>query len=217
MYSYELVSAKEQKAMPWKNGQGSTVELAKFPRDAAMSQLDFLWRLSVATIGASGPFSLFPGFDRSISLLSGGYPKLVHQVPGKGAVEVSLEVLKPHAFAGEWLTECVLEVGRGSEVATACRDFNVMTRRGEVSAKVEAFSGADELLNVKELNADWHFLYLDRGLVQVKTNDVVVTLHERDILIFSRSVANVGGGMEIEVEAESDDVASGLFVSLWRD
>ena len=50
--------------MPWKNGYGSTTELAVEPPDAALDRFD--WRVSVAELRGSGPFSTFPGYDRII-------------------------------------------------------------------------------------------------------------------------------------------------------
>jgi environmental stress-induced protein Ves len=56
-------------AQPWKNGGGQTRELVCQPAGASLQ--DFDWRISVATIAASGPFSSYPGVDRSITLLAG--------------------------------------------------------------------------------------------------------------------------------------------------
>jgi len=55
--------------VPWKNGAGSTTEIAVFPQDAGFT--DFDWRVSLATIGADGPFSVFPGVDRTLALVEG--------------------------------------------------------------------------------------------------------------------------------------------------
>ncbi len=54
--------------MPWKNGQGETREIAKSAGDAT----DYDWRISIATIRQSGPFSRFTGYLRNISVLEGG-------------------------------------------------------------------------------------------------------------------------------------------------
>ena len=57
------------RAAPWKNGGGSTTEIAIAPLGAGFD--DFDWRISLATITASGPFSSFPGIDRSLMLVDG--------------------------------------------------------------------------------------------------------------------------------------------------
>jgi len=60
------IRAADYRAMAWKNGQGMTREIAREPGDG-----DFLWRLSIAEVAASGDFSLFPGYDRTITLIEG--------------------------------------------------------------------------------------------------------------------------------------------------
>lgn len=52
--------------MRWKNGQGVTREVCRFP---ASEQYD--WRISVATIREDGAFSRFSGYLRNISVLEG--------------------------------------------------------------------------------------------------------------------------------------------------
>ena len=53
--------------MPWRNGGGVTRELLAWP-----DPHDWLLRVSVADIHASGPFSKFPGVDRWFAVLAGG-------------------------------------------------------------------------------------------------------------------------------------------------
>jgi environmental stress-induced protein Ves len=54
-------------ATPWKNGGGITYEAMRVPAGGD----PFLWRLSVAHIDSSGPFSDFAGYCRSMVLLRG--------------------------------------------------------------------------------------------------------------------------------------------------
>jgi len=107
--------------MPWKNGQGITTEIARWPQNG---ELD--WRISVARVTADGPFSHFPGCDRVILALDGAGMILTHHETG---VVVSLSALEPWSFRGEWTTSCVLPAG-------GIRDFNVVTRRAAFSAEV---------------------------------------------------------------------------------
>lgn len=55
--------------MPWKNGGGVTRELVKLPHPTDPAR--FLARLSIATVATSGPFSAFPGIDRTLLMLEG--------------------------------------------------------------------------------------------------------------------------------------------------
>ena len=53
---------------PWKNGGGVTREALRVPPSGD----PFQWRVSLAQIDASGPFSDFTGYDRTLVLLEGG-------------------------------------------------------------------------------------------------------------------------------------------------
>jgi environmental stress-induced protein Ves len=54
-------------ARPWKNGGGITHEAIRVPPTGEA----FLWRVSVAQIDSSGPFSDFAGYERKMVLLQG--------------------------------------------------------------------------------------------------------------------------------------------------
>jgi len=54
-------------AVPWKNGGGITHEAIRVPAHGD----SFLWRVSVAHIDSSGPFSDFAGYSRNMVLLRG--------------------------------------------------------------------------------------------------------------------------------------------------
>lgn len=59
--------ARELQPQPWRNGGGTTREIAVAPGDGHPFPA---WRLSLATIATDGPFSTFPGVDRSLLLVS---------------------------------------------------------------------------------------------------------------------------------------------------
>ncbi|THF59148.1 HutD/Ves family protein [Ollibium composti] len=108
-----FVPSAEFRAMPWKNGLGVTREVA-LGGDAAT----FDWRVSIATVGASGPFSAFPGIDRTIAVLKG--EGMLLNVDG--ARHELLAAGEPFSFAGEAKVhaDCI-----GGETT----DLNIMTRR----------------------------------------------------------------------------------------
>lgn len=66
----------DQRRVPWKNGRGSTLEIAIHPAGATVAD-DFDWRVSMAAVVADGPFSDFPGIDRTLVLLAGAGADLV--------------------------------------------------------------------------------------------------------------------------------------------
>lgn len=103
-------------AAPWKNGGGSTTEIAVFPAGAGFD--DFDWRISLATIAQSGAFSVFPGIERSLALVEGD------------GVALTLDG-RPFALcAADPLLVFPGEAGVHATVASPSTDFNVMTRRG---------------------------------------------------------------------------------------
>ncbi|WAT88692.1 HutD family protein [Delftia acidovorans] len=116
-------------ASPWKNGGGSTREIACWPPGAGMEA--FGWRISVATIDQPGPFSAFAGVDRQIMLLDGDG---VH-LRGEGIDHVLDARWQPFAFSGDVALGCSLLGGTST-------DFNVMVRRGRWWAQVQVLDSA---------------------------------------------------------------------------
>jgi hypothetical protein len=118
-----LLTPNDFRSMPWKNGGGRTTEIAAYPPGAAID--NFLWRVSLADVERDGPFSPFPGVERTIVLLDGAGMRL-HE--GLRAAELTVP-FAPHDFSGDEAVDCTL-------VAGPVRDFNVMFRRGRVRGSV---------------------------------------------------------------------------------
>ena len=114
-------------ARPWKNGGGTTRDIAVSPSGASLDTFD--WRLSLAQVDRDGPFSRFDNVDRTLVLLSGAMT--LHERDRR----IDLVRNEPFAFAGERAIEATVAVG-------STRDFNVMTRRARAShtARRESFS-----------------------------------------------------------------------------
>jgi environmental stress-induced protein Ves len=109
------LSSKDYQRMPWKNGQGSTTQLVS----AAATDGGFDWRLSIAEVGQSGPFSDFSGYDRTITLIEGQGMVLTFN----GSMERRIDkTFAPLPFDGGWQTDCRLIDG-------PLRDFNLMVSR----------------------------------------------------------------------------------------
>jgi uncharacterized protein len=120
-------------AQPWKNCGGVTREVVSLPAQAGA---DFEWRVSIAHIAASGPFSSYAGIDRVITLIEGPG---VHLRSPDGAVDHRLDTpLEPFAFPGEAAVHADL-------LGADCHDFNVMTRRAHCRAHVQVLREAVEL------------------------------------------------------------------------
>ncbi len=112
MSQLTVLRAIDYPRMPWKNGGGSTEEIT---RDAGEGLDGFGWRLSIADIEASGGFSLFPGYQRIITVLQGAGMTL--DVDGK--LTEPLLPGDPFAFSGDSQVSCTLLEG-------AIRDFNLI-------------------------------------------------------------------------------------------
>lgn len=103
----------DYRSQPWKNGRGTTTELWRLDRDGQI-----LVRLSRAAVVEDGPFSLFPGIERNLTVLSGPGFRLT----GAG-IDLRCEPLVPVAFPGDVEVTATETNGQQSD------DFNVMTAR----------------------------------------------------------------------------------------
>ena len=134
--SLQFFSSALLAATPWKNGGGTTQEVVCWPQGASLDS--FVWRISIAQIASSGPFSAFAGIDRVITLLSGDG---VHLHTPDGQIDHHLgEALQPFAFSGDIALDCDVLGNSPSQ------DFNVMTRRGVVQAQVSIHRGGQVTL-----------------------------------------------------------------------
>ncbi|MBD8553712.1 HutD family protein [Rhizobium sp. CFBP 8762] len=121
----QILRAQDYRRMPWKNGAGETTEIAVFPAGADISAFD--WRISMATVSEDGLFSIFPGIDRTLSILDGEGMAL--DIDGKHKAMLTRDSA-PLAFAADMPVEARLTAG-------PILDLNVMTRRGRFSHTVE--------------------------------------------------------------------------------
>ena len=123
--TWEVVHLADVPPSPWRNGGGVTRELAAQPSTA-----DWIWRISVAEVAASGPFSRFNGVQRWFAVLGGQgvqlkLPDAQHQLTRASA---------PFQFEGETAVDCELRDG-------PTQDLNLMVRRGRALARMERIAG----------------------------------------------------------------------------
>ncbi|UGX85440.1 HutD/Ves family protein [Phyllobacterium meliloti] len=123
-----ILRAADHRKMPWKNGKGVTTEIAVFPEGASVDSFD--WRISMAKVPNSGPFSAFAGINRVLAVLEG---EMVLTVDGRPP-----EKLDPScpamAFPGDTPTS--------AEVLHEVTDLNVMIRRGRYQAQLSRLDRA---------------------------------------------------------------------------
>jgi environmental stress-induced protein Ves len=109
-------------ASPWKNGGGITHEAIRHPAGG----VEFQWRVSMAQIDASGPFSDFSGYRRVMVLLRGAGLRLSHANGEPNLLQKPGDLVE---FDGAIGTRCDLLAGR-------CVDFNLMTSKSLPAARV---------------------------------------------------------------------------------
>ena len=114
-------------AMPWANGRGTTIEML---REVA-PEGGLLLRLSMASVVEDGPFSIFPGVERNLTVISGpGFDLVAEESRFRAAP------LQPVAFPGDM---SIAAVG----VTEPCDDFNVMTARALPRPEVRVVQAGD--------------------------------------------------------------------------
>jgi environmental stress-induced protein Ves len=174
-------------ARPWKNGGGTTGDIAVSPAGASLDTFD--WRLSLAQVDRDGPFSRFENVDRTLVLLSGAMT--LHERERDRRIDLVRN--EPFAFAGERAIEAT--VGGGATV-----DFNVMTRRGRANhiARRESFGKQSNIAT----RADRTIVLfaLERGLIvdgeQLDAHDAAIVNAER---VSVETVADSVAALVIEI------------------
>jgi environmental stress-induced protein Ves len=130
MTLHDAIAIDSVASVPWKNGGGTTRQLAVGPADATAD--DFLWRLSIARIDAPGSFSVFSGIDRTILLWRGDGVTLRSPAWPDHRLD---DPRVPFRFRGEEEVVCDLLGG-------PTQDLNLMVRRGHAVATFEVISEA---------------------------------------------------------------------------
>ncbi|MDA0707785.1 MAG: HutD family protein [Proteobacteria bacterium] len=117
----------DYKLMPWKNGLGTTTELAVQKHDVDRADSPFIWRISIAGVTEDGPFSYFPNIDRHILLLNGNGILLDAKEIGLFSFDQKLKLL---TFSGDWDVT-------GRLIKGPIIDLNIMVDRRNAKAKIE--------------------------------------------------------------------------------
>jgi len=121
------LAPSDYRVMAWKNGLGSTTEIAVYPPGSGVSGEPFVWRVSIADVPASGPFSPFPGYDRTIMMISGKAGMWLDGAP-EGPIDLT-RPFTPQTFSGDW------EIS-GRLVEPPLRDFNLMVDRARATGSM---------------------------------------------------------------------------------
>ena len=164
-----ILRAAERVAVAWKNGGGVTREVAVHPPGSDLDSFD--WRVSLAEVRRGGPFSVFPGVDRQLALISG---QLQLSIAGREAVTLAADGLAL-VFPGD--------VPASAEpVQAPVRDLNVMTRRGRFLARLTRRSAAGAMTMKLEAPTN---LILALGELRLRTPEETAALTALDAARFS--------------------------------
>jgi environmental stress-induced protein Ves len=176
------------KAVPWKNGGGVTHEAVRVPASGD----PFEWRVSVACIDASGPFSEFADHDRKMVLLEGR--GLVLRF-GDGTSTTLSAVGDLAEFDGAMPTH-------GELIDGSCMDLNLMVLKGTAASAqvlratrhdIDAFGGVALVFPI------------DRGVTLVTAEGESASIAPGDLAVLCE-----GAG---QVETPAGGVAS-MFVAV---
>jgi hypothetical protein len=177
--------------VPWKNGGGTTAEVAAHPPGSDFET--FGWRISMADVASDGPFSVFPGIDRTLILVEGDGIDL--DVEG---VVHRLDKTSPKlSFSGGHMTCGRLPSG-------PIRDLNVMTRRGQFRHSTMFVQSDVVVLSVRTVIA--FFVVLD-GSFDITLNSTVHSLRRLDTLALEAThepIPLLGNGRMILIEIAPD-------------
>lgn len=194
-------SVNGYKTMPWKNGGGSTTELAIFPAGASLD--NFIWRLSTAQVAVDGPFSCFPCIDRTLAVLSGAglvlHTKAEQGIMPSGAVHLT-QNSEPYCFAGELAVEAELPEGSVS-------DLNMMTRRDVCTHTMQKLSAGQHSIHAQ--GAQQMLLYCVAGGARLTTVETAgetmeETFSSGDLLLLNES--HPASGIALELTADQGTI-----------
>lgn len=175
--TWHLIPLDGAAAAPWRNGGGVTRELAAQPDGA-----DWSWRISVAEVAASGPFSCFPGVQRWFAVLGG------HGVDLRvaGAHHRLTSESAPFEFDGEVAVDCQLLDG-------ATQDLNLMVRRDSASGRMARLGGPQRFVAAA---ATAFAVYAARGSARLRDETGLLEVPPRSL-----AWRQVPAGTPVEVTA----------------
>ncbi len=165
----QIFRAHEHKTTRWKNGGGSTTQIAVFPAGASLDNFD--WRVSMARIETDGPFSIFAGIDRTLAILEGDGLRLTI---GDDPIRIVGRDSEPVCFRADI-------AARAERIGGEVTDLNVMVRRGRWRHRVRRIlCRAPQPLSV---SGEIVLLLCAAGSVGVETRRSEARLGPRDALL----------------------------------
>ncbi|MBZ6074833.1 HutD/Ves family protein [Microvirga puerhi] len=189
-----VIRSTDLTRVPWKNGGGTTAEIAVFPTGAGFET--FGWRVSMADVASDGPFSAFPGIDRTLIVMEGN------------GIELSVDGV-PYLLDGPStkLSFPGDDPTLGRLLSGPIRDLNIMTRRGQFRHRTRIVEAGTVLL-AEDTQATF-IVVLDPPL-DVTVNGEVHALGRLDTLMLQATqdlIPLSGNGRAILIEIAPADAA----------
>jgi environmental stress-induced protein Ves len=194
--SLQIIRKASFTPRPWKNGGGITHEVIRVPSDGDA----FAWRVSVAQIESSGPFSDFADYNRKMVLLKGAGALLKFSDGRQRALRRVGDLAE---FDGALATHCKLLDG-------PCVDLNLMVAKSqEVSVSVERLPAAHgSLLASASLTQSTLIFAVDETLALQIGSGETLHLEPWDLAIMSN-----GTGQVTRLQEPSSAAAGAVFLA----
>jgi environmental stress-induced protein Ves len=184
-------------ATPWKNGGGITHEAIRVPASGD----PFRWRVSVADIDASGPFSEFAEYNRKMVLLRGAGIELRFADGTQKTLRKMGELVE---FDGALAAHCELLGG-------PCVDLNLMVSKSDgVAVRVERF--IESLAVSASRNETTLVFAIDRRFRLEITAGKTVTLEPWDLALLSHCSGRLN-----RLESAQSSPSTSVFLATLRN
>jgi len=189
----QIIRKSSFAATPWKNGGGITHEALRVPASGD----PFRWRVSVAHIDMSGPFSDFAEYNRKMVLLQGAGIELRF---ADGVNKTLRNVGELAEFDGAISVHCELLKG-------PCVDLNLMVSKSDsAAARVERFI---ESVAVRASRNETLLIFpVDRRVTLEITGGKSHTLEPWDLAVLSQ-----GGGRISRLGAANAAASTSVFLA----
>jgi environmental stress-induced protein Ves len=193
----QIIRKSSFKATPWKNGGGITHEAIRVPECGD----PFRWRVSVAHIEKSGPFSEFALHNRKMVLLQGAGIELEF---ADGVHKSLRRVGDLVEFDGAVAARCELLSG-------PCVDLNLMVAKPDSAvAKVERFI---ESIAVRAARNETTLVFpIDRKITLQITAGKAATLEPWDLAVLSQCAGRIS-----RLESANSSLSTAVFVATVAD
>ncbi|WP_106793896.1 HutD family protein [Aquimarina sp. Aq78] len=169
-----IITSDTFKINTWSGG--TTTQFFMYPQTANYLDLNFDFRLSMATVSIEeSVFTSLPGVSRTLLVLDGEIT-LQHE----NRYTKKLSKFDSDGFEGGWKTSSI----------GMCTDFNLMTT-GNTVGTLGVFTPKknENILSPIKNKWDWVFIYNYSGEVTIDINNQDYTIHQSDVLVIRQPIA----------------------------